>query len=537
MAQMAIGKKIGLSVSAVVGLCIVIGAVSWFSVSALGNRLDQAINSTSRNIELLGELKINVYTFRLQERGMLLFSHIDAPDQVIACRDAYDQAMGKAYEKIQAIRLLTLIQQRRDLLDQAEAGLTEYKSQQMNVRALLAGHKTQEATQWDKDKLVPAGAQIVAEIDKLSELQHQDNLKTAAEASSVRNWAQILVAIGLFACIPIGIAISIVTRRATRQLHDTAIDLDQAAEQVADAAAQVSSASQSLAQGASQQAASLEETSSSTAEVNFMTSKNAQNSSDSARLMGGMEQQIKEGNRTLDDMIASMKEINGSSEKISKIIKVIDEIAFQTNILALNAAVEAARAGEAGMGFAVVADEVRNLAQRCAQAAKDTAGLIEESIHSSHEGGRKLDDVAKAINAITKDAEEVKTLVDEVNLGSQEQARGLDQISKSISQMEQVTQKNAAGAEESAAAGEQLSAQSEALRELVSRLTELVGGASTGRSFTAAPPAKAHFRAASPTRSGHTFNVTPYPAKRTAPSQADWLSDADFPSENNPKAI
>ena len=146
---------------------------------------------------------------------------------------------------------------------------------------------------------------------------------------------------------------------------------------------------------------------------------------------------------------------HASSDKISKIIKTIDEIAFQTNILALNAAVEAARAGEAGMGFAVVADEVRNLAQRCAQAAKDTAGLIEESIAKSNDGKPKLDQVAKAIAAITEDSGKVKTLVDEVSLGSQEQARGLEQISKAIAQMEQVTQKTAASAEERSAAGGQ----------------------------------------------------------------------------------
>jgi methyl-accepting chemotaxis protein/methyl-accepting chemotaxis protein-1 (serine sensor receptor) len=171
-----------------------------------------------------------------------------------------------------------------------------------------------------------------------------------------------------------------------------------------------------------------------------------------------------------------MKEINSSSEKISKIIRVIDEIAFQTNILALNAAVEAARAGEAGMGFAVVADEVRNLAHRSAQAAKDTTALIEESIAKSNEGNKKLQLVAGSIQQVTGSATQVKVLVDEVDVGSQEQTRGIEQIAAAVTQMETVTQRSAASAEESAAASEELAAQAQTLYDIVERVRKLVGG-------------------------------------------------------------
>jgi methyl-accepting chemotaxis protein/methyl-accepting chemotaxis protein-1 (serine sensor receptor) len=176
-----------------------------------------------------------------------------------------------------------------------------------------------------------------------------------------------------------------------------------------------------------------------------------------------------------------MNDINDSSAKISKIIKVIDEIAFQTNILALNAAVEAARAGEAGMGFAVVADEVRNLSQRCAQAAKDTTTLIEDSVAKSSGGKAKLGLVAGSIQRITAQSLEIKTLVDEVSLGSQEQTDGIGQISKALNRMENVTQGSAASAEESAAAAEQLNAQSEALNDIVTRLNEIIGGSQTAQ--------------------------------------------------------
>jgi len=180
-------------------------------------------------------------------------------------------------------------------------------------------------------------------------------------------------------------------------------------------------------------------------------------------------------NQTLDGMVEKMKEIDASSNKIARIIKVIDEIAFQTNILALNAAVEAARAGEAGLGFAVVADEVRNLAQRCAQAAKDTAGLIEESIATSRHGNAQLDQVAGAVRSMMDNSCRVKSLVDEVNLGSQEQARGMDHIARAVIQMEQVTQKNAAAAQDGATAGNELNNYAASLRGLVHEMREMVG--------------------------------------------------------------
>jgi methyl-accepting chemotaxis protein len=258
-------------------------------------------------------------------------------------------------------------------------------------------------------------------------------------------------------------------------LTDIAGLLDDASRRVADAAVQISGSSQSLAHGASQQAASLEETSAVSEEINSMASRNAANSKSAARNMVETSVQVDEADHNLEQMVASMTEINQSSGKISKIIHVIDEIAFQTNILALNAAVEAARAGEAGLGFAVVADEVRNLAQRCAHAARDTSTLIEESIAKSNQGKMKLDQVAVAVRSIIESTGKVKTLVDEVELGSGEQARGIDQVSKSILEVGKVVQQTAAHAQESAAAGEGLTTQSAALREIVLRLEQMVG--------------------------------------------------------------
>jgi methyl-accepting chemotaxis protein/methyl-accepting chemotaxis protein-1 (serine sensor receptor) len=237
--------------------------------------------------------------------------------------------------------------------------------------------------------------------------------------------------------------------------------------------------------------------------------------------MHAMSQRVVEANRSLAEMMTSMRDIGASSGKISKIIKVIDEIAFQTNILALNAAVEAARAGEAGMGFAVVADEVRNLAQRSAQAARDTAGLIEDSIAKSGEGSRRLSEVVASIQAITEGAGKVKTLVDEVDASSKEQAIGIEQISKSIAQMDQVTQRTASNAEESAAASEALNAQSQTLLGVVERLQSIVGGVAERRA--AARDAKLVER---------RYSYTPHNSRRS-PAPVTARNTGEFPLDDS----
>ncbi len=300
-----------------------------------------------------------------------------------------------------------------------------------------------------------------------------DNAAAESETSVYRpRWITLIL---LTLSFLVGACVIWAVRQINITLRRTARDLSEGAGQVASAASQVSSSSQSLAQGSSEQAASLEETSASTEEISSMAARNSQNSVDAASLVTQSAQKFVQANETLDQMIVAMGEIDTQSGKIAKIIKVIDEIAFQTNILALNAAVEAARAGEAGMGFAVVADEVRNLAHRSAQAAKDTASLIEESISKSREGKTRVDQVAAAIRDITAEGTKVKILVDEVNLGSQEQARGIQQVGKAVVQMEKVTQSTAANAEETASAAEELNAQSETLMDIVEQLNAMVG--------------------------------------------------------------
>lgn len=337
-----------------------------------------------------------------------------------------------------------------------------------HFRQLAAsGQREQAGTYWSSkggvlSKAFRKAMQNEVDFNKAAASSYADAGFAAAHAAALLTWTLLLFSVALAAGLGI-----VAVRSVNRALSRSARDLRATAEQVSAASVQLASTSEVLAQGASEQAAVLEETSASGHQISAMTERNTENSHSAATLMTDVDTKVAQANTKLDQMVASMGEITNSSERIAKIIKVIDEIAFQTNILALNAAVEAARAGEAGLGFAVVADEVRNLAQRCAQAAKDTTVLIEESVTNTRTGSTRLDDVAAVIGSITESAAKVKILVDEVNVGAAEQSRGIGQISKALVHMEQTTQQTAASAEESASASQQLRAQADSMQSVV----------------------------------------------------------------------
>jgi methyl-accepting chemotaxis protein len=243
-------------------------------------------------------------------------------------------------------------------------------------------------------------------------------------------------------------------------------------------ARQVEGASAALFPYAEQQSRNVQTTSSAAEELAATTQRNAGNANQSATLMVAVQEEVEAANSTLRSLQASMDEIAGSSAKISGIIKVIDGIAFQTNILALNAAVEAARAGESGLGFAVVADEVRSLAQRSAVAAKDTSSPIEESAAKSLEGKARLVEVIKSIEGVTNRSAAVKVLVDGVSLGSQEQAKGIDEIAQAVRKMEQQVKQVLRSGEELTLAVQRISAQTTNVDSGVARLHTLVDGVS-----------------------------------------------------------
>jgi methyl-accepting chemotaxis protein len=490
---MTIGKKLMTAVGAMLASAATLGYVGLNSISTFKDLVDNDVEKTVRKISLADAVVAASAQMLSAQRAVLLATVDKDPADGAAQEAAFQQAAASIRASLAEIQPLLTKEESRKLVADILSSVSQWEPHQQEISRQAAAGNLAEATRIRKEITMPIANGITSNAERLSTIAHDVLREDRDSASGVFGRSRWITLALLALALIVGVSVATVVRKINSDLRKSARDLLTGAEQVASAASQVSASSQSLAQGSSEQAASLQEISSSSEEISSMAHKNHENSRGASDQVSKSEQKFVETNQSLDQMVGAMTEISTHSEKISKIIRVIDEIAFQTNILALNAAVEAARAGEAGMGFAVVADEVRNLAQRCAQAAKDTAALIEESVVKSKDGKTRVDLVAGAIQSVTREAAQVKTLVEEVSLGSQEQARGIEQVAKAITQMERVTQQNAASAEESASAAEQLNAQSAALKDIAGRLAALVGGAeaaSAGSAEHRIPPSQ-----------------------------------------------
>jgi len=389
--------------------------------------------------------------------------------------------LREAFQSIKPIqnRLNTLIsvtrqEQNLKQLNTALSALDNYKS---SLQAIVDARINRDTITTESLKSYNILLDTAAALSGLSQKQTNE---VATVANTVASRSIITMLLGAVFAVTVGAATAVILTRSIVKPVRKAIEyLSSGAARVASAATQVSAASQSLAQGATEQAAGLEETSSSLEEMSSMTKQNADNSTQANTLAAEAQKAAANGTEAVTRMYEAIKDIQKSSDETAKIIKVIDEIAFQTNLLALNAAVEAARAGESGKGFAVVAEEVRSLAMRSAEAAKTTSNLIEQAVTNSRNGVHLSQKVKTSLEEIVNGIGKTTDLVNEIASACHEQAQGVDQINIAVSQMDKVTQQNAANAEESASASQEMAAQAESMNQVVDQLVLLITGSVT----------------------------------------------------------
>jgi methyl-accepting chemotaxis protein len=508
MKSLTIGQRITIGFATVTAVTVALGLVAFnqfLTVSSAGEYLARdPVPGTICIISISGAFKEN---FAYVEKHLSAHDKASVTARIQANKEKIDGLLRDYEATITAAEDREMFARFKEA---RAAFVTEFKV----VLELSNSGQAAEALAAAETRMEPAYGRLNDILNQLVEFNQRNLHAGVAQVSYASSHGRLAILIGLgIAFLAAGTISFFIVRSSSRALAGITSTLAAASSQTAAASAQVAAASQSLAQGASEQAASLEETSASVEELTSMTKRNAEGSrqaKDTATAARGLADT---GMGRMKAMQNAMETIRGASVDITKILKTIDEIAFQTNILALNAAVEAARAGEHGAGFAVVAEEVRALAQRSATAAKETAEKIEHSVSQSQQGVQLSAEVAKSFSDIRERIEQLDSLLSEIATASQEQSQGIGQISTAISQMDKVTQSNAGNAEETAAAAEELSAQAATQQDAVHSLQTLAGVRTSD--------AKPTVRAAPPARSSLNFP----PARTRDPVPAGASSD------------
>jgi methyl-accepting chemotaxis protein/methyl-accepting chemotaxis protein-1 (serine sensor receptor) len=475
-----IGRRLFTGVGALITLIIAVAVLALWVGRSLEERLVHTNEHTVKQLGLALQIETELERLYATQPALIAAGYMNDKALVEGRKLAADEAVSEVNGSLSAFQAEAKSDADHQALIELSSDLQSWTRTNDEVTRLVTAGNVAEAAKASIKSGDEYKAKSRAATDEVVG-REQDELQGDLEAARSRTASlRVMVFVGVFISLVVAGLVVRSMIGANRTLWTQSQELREGTEHVVVAAGQVATSAQGLSQASTHQAASLQETSASMEEMASMTRKNAENAVQAAELATDVALQVRTANNALSAMVTSMTAIRDSSNKVAKIIKVIDEIAFQTNILALNAAVEAARAGEAGMGFAVVAGEVRNLAQRSAQAAKDTASLLEESIARSQEGAGRVEEVAHSISAITENVARVKGMVEEVRQASTQQAQGIDQVTQAIAQMESVTQTTAATAEESAAASEELNAQAEQSMAAVRRLEVLVNGHSAG---------------------------------------------------------
>jgi methyl-accepting chemotaxis protein len=492
---MTVTTKIMACFGALVALTLLLSFSSFRTASVLGNELDHAVNVTARQQSLAGEIKAATSELVALERGayahlaMQHEGHSAGSDPVgNTYKVQFEQSRQAAERDLAEFARLADSAEGRNLTDRVQSQLSSSVRTHQEVLDDFAAGRHDDAMTAFTERLLPGLLELNNLAQGLSTQQVRRLKFIATQAESKQSNSRMVAILLSVLSLATGTAVWLVIGRARSDLRELAGTIAAVSEQVAGSSRLVSVASQDVAQGASLQATAAESTAASTEEITSIVRRNEDSTSSAAKAISSVDQKFLEANEKLDKASESMVQIGVSSDRVAQIIRTIDEIAFQTNILALNAAVEAARAGEVGAGFAVVADEVRSLALRSAQAAKDTAALIEASINNAREGRERFDQVATIMREIAGSEEHLRNIVNDIHASSHEQAVGIEQIARRITEIESVTQKTAASAAQGASASRSLLAEAEEMRAISERLKLMVGAVLDSRNVAFGPP-------------------------------------------------